>query len=95
VWESPRLAIINLQKKKKRHCKTFKPHLNQREGSFRGDDFYIHQSQNASIITAKDHKPLSPAASRLHWMPTLALHQNNITKLIIYLITKIKVYCFF
>jgi hypothetical protein len=39
-----------------------------REGSFRGDDFYIHQSQNASIITAKDHKPLSPAASRLHWM---------------------------
>jgi hypothetical protein len=36
----------------KRHCRTFKPHLNQREemvreGSFRGDDFYIHQSQNA------------------------------------------------
>jgi hypothetical protein len=31
----------------KRHCRTFKPHLNQREemvreGSFRGDDFYIH-----------------------------------------------------
>ena len=68
MWESPRLAIINLQKKKKRHCKTFKPHLNQREGSFRGDDFYIHQSQNASIITVKDRKPLSPAASRLHWM---------------------------
>jgi len=57
----------------KRHCKTFKPYLNQREemvrkGSFRGDDFYIHQSQNAYIITAIDRKPLSPAASRLHWM---------------------------
>jgi hypothetical protein len=39
-----------------------------REGSFRGDDFYIHQSQNASIIIAKDRKPLSLAASRLHWM---------------------------
>jgi hypothetical protein len=57
----------------KRHCKAFKPHLNQREeivreGSFRGDGFYIHQSQNASIITAIDCKPLSPAASRLHWM---------------------------
>jgi hypothetical protein len=39
-----------------------------REGSFRWDDFYIQQSQNASIITAKDRKTLSPAASRLHWM---------------------------
>ena len=39
-----------------------------REGSFRWDDFYIHQSQNASIIIAKDRKPLSLAASRLHWM---------------------------
>ena len=75
MWEPPRLAIINLQKKKKkkRHCKTFKPHLNHREemvreGSFRWDDFYIHQSQNASIIIAKDRKPLSLAASRLHWM---------------------------
>ena len=37
-----------------------------REGSFRGDDFYIHQS--GSIIIAKDRKTLSPAASRLHWM---------------------------
>jgi hypothetical protein len=50
-----------------------KPHLNQREEivrevSFRGDGFYIHQSQNASIITAIDRKILSPAASRLHWM---------------------------
>ena len=73
MWEPPRLAIINLQKKKKRHCKTFKPHLNQREemvreGFFRGNDFYIHLIQNASIITTKDRKPLSPAASRLHWM---------------------------
>jgi hypothetical protein len=72
VWEPPRLAIINLQKKKKkkRHCKTFKPHLNHREmvreGSFRWDDFYIHQS--GSIIIAKDRKPLSLAASRLHWV---------------------------
>ena len=75
MWEPPRLAIINLQKKKKkkRHCKTFKPHLNQREemvreGFFRGNAFYIHQIQNASIITTKDRKSLSPAASRLHWM---------------------------
>ena len=57
----------------KRHCRTFKPHLNQREemvseGSSRGDDFYIHQSQNAYIITDIDRKPLSPTASRLHWM---------------------------
>jgi hypothetical protein len=64
------------------HCKIFKPHLNQREemvreGSFRGDDFYIHQSQNASIITAKDHKPLSPAASRLHWMHILPYRCKN------------------
>jgi hypothetical protein len=76
VWEPPRLAIINLQKKKKkkRHCKTFKPHLNQREEMvregffFKGNDFYIHLIQNASRITTKDRKPLSPAASRLHWM---------------------------
>jgi hypothetical protein len=52
-------------------------HLNQREevvreGSFRWDDFYIHQSQNASIITAKDRKTLSPAASRLHWMQMIS-----------------------
>ena len=79
MWQPPRLAIINIQKKKKkkRHCKTFKPHLNQREemvreGSFRWDDFYIHQSQNASIITAKDRKTLSPAASRLHWMQMIS-----------------------
>ena len=79
MWEPPRLAIINLQKKKKkkRPCKTFKHHLNQREevvreGFFRWDDFYIHQSQNASIITAKDRKTLSPAASRLHWMQMIS-----------------------
>jgi hypothetical protein len=39
-----------------------------REGSFRGDDFYIHQSQNAYVITDMDRKPLSPTASRLHWL---------------------------
>jgi hypothetical protein len=35
-------------------------------------DFYIHQSQNASIITAKDRKTLSPAESRLHWMQMIS-----------------------
>jgi hypothetical protein len=65
--------LTKKKKKKKRHCKTFKPHLNQREemvreGFFRGNAFYIHQIQNASIITTKDRKSLSPAASRLHWM---------------------------
>jgi hypothetical protein len=39
-----------------------------REGFFRVNDFYIHLIQNASRITTKDRKPLSPAASRLHWM---------------------------
>jgi hypothetical protein len=43
-----------------------------REGSFRWDDFYIHQSQNASIITAKDRKTLSPVASKLHWMQMIS-----------------------
>ena len=62
----------------KRHCRTFKPHLNQREemvreGSFRGDDFYIHQSQNAYVITDMDRKPLSPTASRLHWMQVVSI----------------------
>jgi hypothetical protein len=62
----------------KRHCRTFKPHLNQREGmeregSFRGDDFYIHQSQNAYIITDMDRMPLSPTASRLHWMQVVSI----------------------
>jgi hypothetical protein len=42
------------------------------EGSFRWDDFYIHQSQNVSITTAKDCKTLSPAASRLHWMQMIS-----------------------
>jgi hypothetical protein len=46
--------------------------LNQREemvweGSFRGDDFYIHQSQNAYVITDMDRKPLSPTASRCQY----------------------------
>jgi hypothetical protein len=62
----------------KRHCRTFKPHLNQgeemvREGSFRGDDFYIHQSKNAYVITDMDRKPLSPTASRLHWMQVVSI----------------------
>jgi hypothetical protein len=68
----------------KRHCRTFKPHLNQRkemvsEGSFRRDDFYIHQSQNAYIITDIDRKPLSPTASRLHWMPILPVITASVT----------------
>jgi hypothetical protein len=68
----------------KRHCRTFKPHLNQRkemvrEGSFRRDDFYIHQSQNAYIINDIDRKPLSPTASRLHWMPILPVITASVT----------------
>ena len=68
----------NSQPAIKRHCRTLKPHLNQREemtreGSFRGDDFYIHQSENAYIITDMDRKPLSPTASRLHWMQIVSV----------------------
>jgi hypothetical protein len=54
---------------------------------FRGDDFYIHQSQNAYIITDIDRKPLSPTASRLHWMqmasvkPILPIITTSVTTL--------------
>jgi hypothetical protein len=40
----------------KRHCRTFKPHLNQRkemvrEGSFRGDDFHRSAIQKYGLLT--------------------------------------------
>jgi hypothetical protein len=48
-----------------------------REGSFRGDDFYIHQSQNAYVITDMDRKPLSPTASRLHWIQVVSIKHKD------------------
>ena len=72
--EPPRLAIINLQKKKRKEAlqniqTSPEPEGGDGQGGLFQRERLLHPPDPECLHNYnKDRKPLSPAASRLHWM---------------------------